>query len=408
MYENIISQEVCALLENDIRGGALPGALLFSGPVASGKLSCALESARILSCTADIAGNWNCSCPQCLKNKSLVSHNVLLAGPRDCTLEIAASRAAFEKAYEAHAPSENATRYLFLRSVRKLTMRFSPVLLQDDDKLSKIAVIVSEIDELMEIVDFPHELPECKKLFETCEKIATLCQKLEATFLYDSIPIKHIRNMSSWAHIKSSEGKKTVILENAERMNEGARNALLKILEEPPEDVVFILTTAQRSAVMPTILSRVRTYNFRQRTGEEQRDVVRRIFRNEQYDGFISEYMETFLPVQPDVLREAASNFFSDIANGKIPDVAHTVMLCGKFDVRLELRIFLDGIARAQKKLLASAAGVEASALCMDAIRQCWNDVAIYNQSPTGALENLTRTLSKINKLNGAVFRVAV
>ena len=408
MYENIISQEACSLLENDIRSDLLPGALLFSGPVASGKLSCALETARVLSCTADVHGDWNCSCPQCLKNKSLISQNTLLAGPRDCTLEIAAALAAFEKAYEAHAPCENATRYLFLRSVRKLTMRFSPVLWQDDDKLSKIAGIVSEIDELMEIVDFPRELPASKKLFETCEKIATLCQKLEAAFLYDSIPIKHIRNIAAWAHVKSSEGKKTVILENAERMNESARNALLKILEEPPEDVVFILTTARRSAVMPTILSRVRTYNFRERTKEEQLDVVRRIFRDGQYDGCINEYLETFLPVQPNTVREAASNFFSDIANGKIPDVAHTVMLCGKFDVRLELRIFLDGVARAQKKLLSSAAGAEASALCMDAIRQCWNDVTVYNQSPASALENLTRTLSKINKLNGAVFRVAV
>ena len=43
-----------------------------------------------------------------------------------------------------------ATRYLFLRSIRKLTIRFNPVLWKEDDKLNKIAAIISEIDEDLE------------------------------------------------------------------------------------------------------------------------------------------------------------------------------------------------------------------------------------------------------------------
>ena len=53
--------------------------------------------------------------------------------------------------------------------------------------------------------------------------------------------------------MKSVEGKKTIIIENADRMLESVRNALLKILEEPPVDTIFILTTSQRNLVMPTI-----------------------------------------------------------------------------------------------------------------------------------------------------------
>ena len=39
-------------------------------------------------------------------------------------------------------------------------------------------------------------------------------------------------------------------------MNQNAQNALLKILEEPPKYVVFILTTNSKSALLSTVLSR--------------------------------------------------------------------------------------------------------------------------------------------------------
>ncbi len=408
MYENLLHQETCLLLSNDIQNGCLPGAVLFSGPAGTGKLSCALETARVLSCTGPEKGFWMCTCRSCLQHKSLVNQNVLLAGPRDCTLETAAAAAVLEKACGSNAPYLKSARYLFLRSVRKLTMRFSQILWDGDDKISRIAAVTSEIDELMETIDFPHELPAPDALSKTCGQIQKLCEKLESTFLYDSVPVKQIRNISAWARIKSNEGKKTVIIENADRMLESVRNALLKILEEPPEDTVFILTTTRRNAVMPTILSRVRTYQFRGRTQEEQLDVVQRIFHDTEYSGSLQGYMETFLPVPPGEVRSCAENFFKEIAMNRLPDVARIVKDCGGFDPRLLLRLFLDGIAGAQKKLMYTASGAESSALCMEALRMCWNNVAVYNQSPAAALEELVRTLSKINRLHGSVFKAAV
>jgi DNA polymerase III subunit gamma/tau len=408
MYENLLHQEICSLLAKDIKTDRLPGAILFSGPAGTGKLSCALESARILSCTGAEKGFWMCTCPSCLQHKSLVNQNVLLAGTRDCTLEIAAAAAVLKSAYGIHASYLKSARYLFLRSVRKLTMRFNPVLWEGDDKISKIAAITSEIDELMETLDFPRELPDVNALSKTCEQIQKLCEKLESTFLYDSVPVKQIRNISAWARMKSNEGKKTVIIENADRMLESVRNALLKILEEPPEDTVFILTTARRNAVMPTILSRVRTYQFRERTQEEQLDVVKRIFHDNNYNGSLQGYIETFLPVSPSDIRICAENFFRDIAMNRLPDVGLVVKTCRSFDPRLLLRLFLDGIADAQRKLMYTSAGAECSAQCMEALRMCWNNVSVYNQSPAAALEELVRTLSKINRLHGTIFQAAV
>lgn len=51
-------------------------------------------------------------------------------------------------------------------------------------------------------------------------------------------------------------GKKIYIIDEAEKMNEQAQNALLKTIEEPPEYAVFLLLTNNRTAMLPTILSR--------------------------------------------------------------------------------------------------------------------------------------------------------
>ena len=43
-------------------------------------------------------------------------------------------------------------------------------------------------------------------------------------------------------------------------MNETASNRLLKILEEPPTDTIFLLVSEDTSAILPTILSRTQTF----------------------------------------------------------------------------------------------------------------------------------------------------
>ena len=53
-------------------------------------------------------------------------------------------------------------------------------------------------------------------------------------------------------------GERIVIMEHAEKMNASAENALLKTLEEPPENVLFLLLTDTPGALLPTIVSRCR------------------------------------------------------------------------------------------------------------------------------------------------------
>ena len=92
MFDNLLFQSAAKLLEYDIVSNTLPGAVLFCGPSSSGKLTAALETARVLSCTENPRGRWSCSCSSCLRHKALVSPNLMLLGPRDCSLEIQAAR----------------------------------------------------------------------------------------------------------------------------------------------------------------------------------------------------------------------------------------------------------------------------------------------------------------------------
>lgn len=408
MYDNLLHQNVTALLTNDIQKNQLPGAILFNGIQGSGKLTCALETARILSCTGEKKGYWLCTCPSCLQHKALVSNNLLITGPRDCTPEISAATKAFLNAVTANSKHLVASRYLFLRSVRKLTSRFSPVLLKGDEKLNKIASLMSAIDEEIEPLDFPHELPDFESISKACEKIASSCEKLETEFLYDSIPIALIRNAFTWARLKSVDGMKTIIIENADRMSDSVRNALLKILEEPPADTVFILTTARRNAVMPTILSRVRTYNFAERNLDQQKEVISRVFHNEVFSGSIDDFLLTFLPVTPDALRNEAKKFFDVIASSKLPDNGAVIKSCGNFDPRNMLKIFLQGIQQCSRKLLSEPSGCEAAKEISEALQTCWSNVTIYNQSVNSALEILVRDMAKINKLHGNILKWAM
>lgn len=408
MFENLVNQEAGKLLAADIRHNRLPGAILFSGSEASGKLTAALETARILSCHENPQGKWLCECPSCLQHKSLICSNLMLMGPRDCSLEISAAAKTFTDAHFINAKFIDAARYLFLRSVRKLTLRFNGILWEGDSSLNKIGSLIEEINENLEVLDFPRELPDITEVKKICEEISKLCNKLEEDFLYDSIPINQVRNMEAWAHIKTEEGRKTVIIENADRMQTSVRNALLKILEEPPEDVVFILLTSKRNAIMQTILSRVRTYNFSDRTLDQQQEVIQRVFHNDDFNGSINDYLLTYLPVTPTEIKGQARVFYNSVANRQICNIEEIVKKCEKFNPRIELRLFLSNIAAFTKPLLNSQAGTEAVAQTMQLLRNCSDNITLYNQSPASALEILMRDMFALNNTYGGVFCAAM
>lgn len=78
-----------------------------------------------------------------------------------------------------------------------------------------------------------------------------------------SIKIEQIRDLKRGAGYKLFEGKKKVwIIEEADKFTLEAANSLLKVLEEPPPDVVFILISETQEKLLPTILSRCEIIRF--------------------------------------------------------------------------------------------------------------------------------------------------
>ena len=77
------------------------------------------------------------------------------------------------------------------------------------------------------------------------------------------IKIERIRELCRVLTLKPYEALfRVVILAQAHFMNEPAANALLKVLEEPPDQTVFILTARQTSDLLPTIVSRCQYVRF--------------------------------------------------------------------------------------------------------------------------------------------------
>ena len=406
MFENLVNQRASYDICSDIKRNLFPASVLYSGEHASGKLTAALETARVLSCKSASGkkAHWTCECISCQQHRALVCSNLLVLGPRDCYPEIAAAKSTFIKAYRDNEKYISAARYLFLRSVRKLLLRFNIILWQGESNLSKISSVIEDINDSLELLDYPKNLPVFDETTKLCEKITAGCLKLESEYLYDSIPISQIRNMEEWAQIRSEAGKKTIIIENADRMQTSVRNALLKILEEPPADCIFILLTDRKNAVMPTILSRVRNYSFAARTIEQQKGVISRVFHNDYFNGRIDEYLMTYLPVPANVLREEAGNFYENLFKGSIPDSASLIKRCGNFEPRIELKIFLNSISEKMRGLMKTPEGCEAVSQSLKVLLNCWDNITLYNQSSLSAFEILIRDLSKINSLNNRIF----
>ena len=76
--------------------------------------------------------------------------------------------------------------------------------------------------------------------------------------------IDQIRDLREKAHYATASGKYRIyIIDEVHMLTKEAFNALLKILEEPPDSVIFIFATTQPRKVPDTILSRCQRFDFR-------------------------------------------------------------------------------------------------------------------------------------------------
>ena len=337
MFENIIAQAATAQLKTDMVSRSLAPSMLFFGPAASGKGSAAIELARSLSCETGTAA-WNCACPACVRHRALIHPDLVILGPKGFAAEIAASRAAFLR-----EPASAAGRSLFIRSLRKLLARFAPAVWEYEPKsgrsspLSLLQSIEEEVDEFETRAvsfaaspDAPEASAEISALEKLTSSLAKNAFKLEDECMSETIPIAQIRRAAYWSRLSPSGKRKTLIIENADRMKDEARNSLLKLLEEPPESINIVLTVVRRESLLATILSRLRPYRFLARSADEEREIIRRVFRDSialpeaeagqdsaaagAAPGLVAAYLDSFLPQSSEKLLPLAAFFVAAVA----------------------------------------------------------------------------------------------
>lgn len=109
---------------------------------------------------------------------------------------------------------------------------------------------------------------------EPCNACAS-CRAINEGTMLDVIEIDaasntgvdNIRDIRDEAVYTPASGRKKVyIIDEVHMLSIGAFNALLKLLEEPPEHVMFILATTEVHKIAPTILSRCQRFDFRRIT----------------------------------------------------------------------------------------------------------------------------------------------
>jgi len=205
VWPRVIGQErVKTLLRRALRARRLAHAYLFYGPEGSGKDALAIELARVIHC--ERGGEDACGiCPSCTRMDSLQHPDVR-----------------FVTALPTGKGEES-----------------------DDGPLDKLQPAdVKAIQE--EFAAKGHD-----PYYRVDIPRAT------------TIKINSIREIRRETPLSSSENKRRVyIISNADMMADPAANTLLKTLEEPAGDCMFVLTTSFKDQLLPTIVSRCQQVRF--------------------------------------------------------------------------------------------------------------------------------------------------
>ncbi|MCX6734738.1 MAG: DNA polymerase III subunit [Candidatus Peregrinibacteria bacterium] len=105
--------------------------------------------------------------------------------------------------------------------------------------------------------DFCHSCNSCIQIEKGCH-VDTVVFEDDG----ESIKIETVRKILERLSMTRQAQYKILLIQSVERMGIEAANSFLKMLEEPPERTVFIMTTDNIRLILPTILSRVRVVQF--------------------------------------------------------------------------------------------------------------------------------------------------
>ena len=108
---------------------------------------------------------------------------------------------------------------------------------------------------------YPCSTDQCSSCTGISEGRSLDVQEIDAASHTGVADVREI--IESVKYAPASARKKVYIIDEVHMLSQSAFNALLKIMEEPPEHAIFILATTEAHKVPPTIMSRCQRYDFK-------------------------------------------------------------------------------------------------------------------------------------------------
>lgn len=148
--------------------------------------------------------------------------------------------------------------------------------------------------------------------------------------------IDDIRALQEQISVVPSEGLiRVVILDEVHMLTTEAFNALLKMLEEPPERVIFVLATTELHKIPATVQSRCEILRFRQATPDEITTVLQNIAQQEKIKLSSADQEQLVLAAQGS-FRDAVKYFEAVVANQQV-DPQRLQQFTGSLDTSVQL-----------------------------------------------------------------------
>lgn len=183
--------------------------------------------------------------------------------------------------------------------------------------------------------------------------------------LRDQIVVDDIRKLAGFFQMSAADGgRRVVIIDAADDMNTQAANALLKMLEEPPERATLLLITHQPSRLLPTIRSRCRTLRLNTLDGIQMQNAM----------------------VQADVNVDANAAALAELSGGSVGE-AMRLSLLGGLQIYTEIIGILGSLPnmdRARALRLAEAAAQRGATEKLDLLFTLL-EIALARLARTGA-----------------------
>lgn len=180
------------------------------------------------------------------------------------------------------------------------------------------------LDENLALADFIAKAAVCGSAEPPCNKCLN-CHQAEVKTHPDityvrtedgkkNLTVGQVRQIRTDAFVKPhSADNRVFIIEEAQRLNEQAQNALLKVLEEPPQNVVFILVTPSKTALLDTIISRCVVLSlYSDKTQENDYTDIAEQFLNIMFSGSDYEMLKLLTPLEKN--RLATQTFFETLS----------------------------------------------------------------------------------------------